>query len=78
MSKAQVSNEWMKIAAQMIEAKSASVDSTSTPDEVKAMAWLFDNGVFYLSDDGMSEFKDALLSRYAELSAHPTQPPTTR
>lgn len=61
-----VSSEWLKIAARMIDARSAQCDGSSSPEHVRAMAFIFDEGIFFLGNEGMAEVKKMLLDKYEE------------
>jgi hypothetical protein len=62
--------EWLKIAADMIDAKSAKMDKDSSPEHVQAMHFLFEQGVFHLGAEGMQTIKGLLLDRYAKETAN--------
>lgn len=47
-----MTKEQMLIAAKMCDDRRFSITRDSTPDEIEAGAWLFDNGIFYLGPDG--------------------------
>jgi hypothetical protein len=64
MSSNGISREWLKIAAGYIEARGFMTDGNSTSDEVQAAAFIFDNGIFFLNDEGRTEIRQALLDKY--------------
>lgn len=60
---------WLKIAAEMIDARSMRVSQLTTEAELKAAAFIFDNGVFFLGADGMEGVKQMLLERHEREAA---------
>ena len=59
-----VSPEWLKIAADMIDARRIEVGAATTDVEMVAASYIFDAGIFYLGDEGMQEVKAMLLEKY--------------
>lgn len=62
----------MRIAAKMCDERKASMNADSTPDEVEAMAWLFDNGIFFLGTTGC-DMCAAMLREEADNQEKETQ-----
>ena len=61
----EITHEWLKIAADMIDAKKATIDGNSSDNEVHAASFLFDQGIFFMGPDGMSHVKEVLLEKYS-------------
>ena len=56
--------ERFKLAADIIDAKRFSSSTDDSPDQIWAAAFIFDEGIFFLGEEGMAEVKRMLLDRY--------------
>lgn len=64
--------ERFKLAADIIDAKRFSASAGDSEDMIWAAAFIFDEGIFYLGENGMAEVKQMLLATYQEARARAT------
>lgn len=61
----------MRIAAKMCDERKFQMNGDSTPDEIEAGAWLFDNGIFFGGPEGCDLAAEMLRKKADEIEGVP-------